>query len=132
MCLLRCVTAWCYGPTFTGRRRNRFPVIRAHLMTKDYGRFCFGTLHRVRVHHPDCCGCHNSDGDWEPFKYESNDGRHRGMGGVATYSVAGCDVRRFLRGVTQMLVAIASLPHLKGSPCLRLNYHDNWSIRVAL
>ena len=116
------------------KAEGRFPVIleRTPYDKKDYG-VDFGlraAAHGYVFITQDCRGRYNSDGDWEPFKYESNDGYDTvewaaslpySDGQVATYGAS-------YVGVTQMLVAIASPPHLKGIfPMFTAsNYHDNW------
>jgi putative CocE/NonD family hydrolase len=78
----------------------------------------------------DCRGRYTSDGTWEPFKYESNDGYDTvewaaslpySNGKVGMYGAS-------YVGVTQMLTAIAAPPHLAGIFPIDTgsNYHDNW------
>ena len=79
----------------------------------------------------DCRGRFTSEGEWYPFKYESQDGYDavewaaglpyaNGKVGLVGMSYV---------GVTQMLTAIASPPHLAGiMPVITgSNYHENWT-----
>jgi uncharacterized protein len=78
----------------------------------------------------DCRGRYSSEGTWEPFKYESDDGYDSVEWAASLpYSngkVAMCGAS--YNGVTQMLAAIASPPHLVGIfPAFTAsNYHDQW------
>ena len=116
------------------KTEGKFPVIleRTPYDKKDYG-VDFGLRAAARGYVfviQDCRGRYNSDGEWEPFKYESNDGYDSvewaaslpySNGKVATYGAS-------YVGVTQMLLAIAAPPHLAGIfPMFTAsNYHDNW------
>src|SRR5579862_743852 len=114
--------------------QGKFPVIleRTPYDKKDYG---VDFALRAAVHGyvfviQDCRGRYDSDGDWEPFKYEANDGYDTvewaaslpySNGKVAMYGAS-------YVGVTQMQAAIASPPHLVGIfPMFTAsNYHANW------
>ena len=78
----------------------------------------------------DCRGRYVSDGDWYPFRYESQDGFDTvewaaalpyANGKVGFLSSSYC-------GATQLLAAIAQPPHLAGltAALTAANYHDGW------
>jgi len=79
----------------------------------------------------DVRGRFTSDGDWYPFKYESEDGYDTvewaaalpySNGKVGTFGAS-------YVGATQMLAAISSPPHLAGvfAVVTASNYHDGWT-----
>jgi putative CocE/NonD family hydrolase len=79
----------------------------------------------------DVRGRYNSDGDWYPFKYESNDGYDAVEWAAALPNSSG-KVGMFggsYVGATQMLAAVAQPPHLAGiCPVVTAsNYHENWT-----
>jgi hypothetical protein len=79
----------------------------------------------------DVRGRFTSEGDWYPFKYESNDGYDTVEWAAALPNSNG-KVGMFSGsyvGATQMLAAIAHPPHLAGiCPVVTAsNYHENWT-----
>jgi hypothetical protein len=79
----------------------------------------------------DCRGRFTSEGDWYPFKYESQDGYDTVEWAAALPYANGKVglVGMSYVGVTQMLTAIAAPPHLAGIlPVITgSNYHENWT-----
>ena len=79
----------------------------------------------------DCRGRFMSEGDWYPFKYESQDGYDTVEWAAALpYSNGKVGlVGMSYVGVTQMLTAVATPPHLAGiCPVITgSNYHENWT-----
>lgn len=79
----------------------------------------------------DVRGRYTSDGEWYPFKNESNDG-YDTVEWVASLPYSNGKVGMFggsYVGATQMLTAIAHPPHLSGiCPVVTAsNYHDGWT-----
>jgi len=79
----------------------------------------------------DVRGRYSSDGDWYPFKNESNDG-YDAVEWAATLAYSNGKVGMYgasYVGATQMLTAIAAPPHLVGIfPVVTAsNYHDGWT-----
>jgi len=79
----------------------------------------------------DVRGRYTSDGEWYPFKHESNDGFDT-VEWAATLPYSDGKVGMFggsYVGATQMLAAIAHPPHLSGiCPVVTAsNYHDGWT-----
>ena len=79
----------------------------------------------------DVRGRYSSDGDWYPFKNESNDG-YDTVEWAATLPYSNGKVGMFggsYVGATQMLTAVAHPPHLAGiCPVVTAsNYHDGWT-----
>ena len=79
----------------------------------------------------DCRGRFTSEGEWYPFKYESQDGYDTVEWAAALPYANGKVglVGMSYVGVTQMLTAIAAPPHLAGIlPVITgSNYHENWT-----
>jgi len=79
----------------------------------------------------DVRGRYASEGDWYPFKYESNDG-FDAVEWVASLPNSNGKVGMYggsYVGATQMLAAVSHPPHLAGIfPVLTAsNYHENWT-----
>ncbi len=79
----------------------------------------------------DCRGRYTSEGEWYPFKHESEDG-YDTVEWAAALPYSNGKVGMFggsYVGATQMLTAIAHPPHLAGIfPVVTAsNYHDNWT-----
>lgn len=79
----------------------------------------------------DCRGRYSSDGEWYPFKHESQDG-YDTVESAASLPYSNGKVGMFgasYEGATQMLCAIAHPPHLAGIfPVVTAsNYHANWT-----
>jgi hypothetical protein len=95
----------------------------------DFGRKAVARGYVVVVQ--DVRGRFTSEGDWYPFKYESNDGYDTVEWAAALPNSNG-KVGMFSGsyvGATQMLAAIAHPPHLAGiCPVVTAsNYHENWT-----
>jgi hypothetical protein len=79
----------------------------------------------------DCRGRFTSEGDWYPFKYESQDGYDTVEWAAALPYANGKVglVGMSYVGATQMLTAVAAPPHLVGIlPVITgSNYHENWT-----
>ena len=79
----------------------------------------------------DCRGRFLSEGEWYPFKYESQDGYDTVEWAAALPYANGKVglVGMSYVGVTQMLTAVAAPPHLAGIlPVITgSNYHENWT-----
>ena len=79
----------------------------------------------------DCRGRFTSEGEWYPFKYESQDGYDTVEWAAALPYANGKVglVGMSYVGVTQMLTAVAAPPHLAGIlPVITgSNYHENWT-----
>jgi putative CocE/NonD family hydrolase len=79
----------------------------------------------------DVRGRYSSEGEWYPFKYESDDG-YDAVEWAAALPNSNGKVGMFSGsyvGATQMLAAIAHPPHLAGiCPVVTAsNYHENWT-----
>jgi uncharacterized protein len=113
---------------------GQFPVLleRTPYDKRNSARFAFGAAaHGFVAIVQDVRGRYSSEGEWYPFKHESDDG-YDTVEWAATlpYSngrvgmVGGSYV-----GATQMLTAIAHPPHLAGlcAVVTASNYHDGWT-----
>jgi uncharacterized protein len=121
-----------YRPNAAGR----FPVLlqRTPYNKSKLGESGFG--HRASsggyvVIIQDVRGRYTSEGEWYPFKHESNDG-YDTIEWAATLPYSNGKVGMFggsYVGATQMLAAIAHPPHLSGiCPVVTAsNYHDGWT-----
>ncbi len=111
-----------------------FPVLLERTPYNKSGSADFGVKAAARgfvVIVQDVRGRYTSDGDWYPFKNESNDG-YDTVEWAATLPYANGKVGMFggsYVGATQMLTAIAHPPHLAGiCPVVTAsNYHDGWT-----
>ncbi len=111
-----------------------FPVLLVRTPYNKDGTAAFGKLAIARgfmVVAQDTRGRYASDGDWYPFKYESNDG-YDAVEWAAALPHSNGKVGMFSGsyvGATQMLAAIARPPHLAGiCPIVTAsNYHENWT-----
>src|SRR5215469_8990189 len=79
----------------------------------------------------DVRGRYTSEGEWNPFRYESNDGFDT-VEWAASLRYSNGKVGMFggsYVGATQMLAALAHPPHLAGiCPVVTAsNYHENWT-----
>ncbi len=114
---------------------GKFPVLLERTpYNKGNGESGFGRQAAARgyvVVIQDVRGRYTSDGEWYPFKYESEDG-YDTVEWVAGLPYSNGKVGMFggsYVGATQMLTAIAHPPHLAGIfPVVTAsNYHDGWT-----
>jgi uncharacterized protein len=119
-----------YRPKASGK----YPVLLERTpYDKNYSR-SFGMKAAARgyvVVVQDVRGRFTSEGQWYPFRYESQDG-YDSVEWVAALSESNGKVGMFggsYVGATQMLAAIAGPPHLSGvAPGVTAsNYHENWT-----
>jgi uncharacterized protein len=111
-----------------------FPVLLERTPYDKSGSAGFGVKAAARgyvVIVQDVRGRYTSDGEWYPFKNESNDG-YDTVEWVATLPYSNGKIGMFggsYVGATQMLTAIAHPPHLGGiCPVVTAsNYHDGWT-----
>jgi uncharacterized protein len=119
-----------YRPAGAGR----FPVLLERTPYNKDGEASFAVAAAGRgyvVIIQDVRGRYASEGEWYPFKYESNDG-YDTVEWAAALPYADGRVGMFggsYVGATQMLTAIAHPPHLAGiCPVVTAsNYHSNWT-----
>ncbi|MGE5110081.1 MAG: CocE/NonD family hydrolase [Acidobacteriaceae bacterium] len=119
-----------YRPTTEGK----FPVLLQRTPYDKRNERSFGLKAAARgyvVVVQDVRGRYSSDGEWYPFKNESNDG-YDTVEWVAALPYSNGKVGMFggsYVGATQMLTAIAHPPHLAGiCPVVTAsNYHDGWT-----
>ncbi len=115
------------------RRRGTFPVLLERTPYDKSGSTSFA-LHAAAEGYvvvvQDVRGRYSSEGEWYPFKYESEDGFDT-VEWAASLPQSNGKVGMFggsYVGATQMLAAIAHPPHLAGiCPIVTAsNYHSNW------
>ena len=119
-----------YRPNVEGQ----FPVLLERTPYDKSGSVRFAVKAATRgyvVIVQDVRGRYSSDGEWYPFKNESNDG-YDTVEWAAALPYANGKVGMFggsYVGATQMLTAIAHPPHLSGiCPVVTAsNYHDGWT-----
>src|SRR5579872_5614104 len=120
------------------KAEGEFPVLLQRTPYDKNGAFTFG-LRAAALGYvvivQDVRGRYTSDGEWYPFKHESDDG-YDTIEWAASLPYSNGKVGMFgasYVGATQMLAAIAKPPHLTGVfPIVTAsNYHDGWTIRVA-
>ncbi len=111
-----------------------FPVL---LVRTPYNKDGFATFGPKGVHHgfmvvaQDVRGRYQSEGEWYPFKHETDDG-YDAVEWAAALPHSNGKVGMFSGsyvGATQMLAAIGHPPHLAGiCPIVTAsNYHENWT-----
>jgi len=113
---------------------GRYPVLLQRTPYDKNGERSFGLAAAARgfvVVIQDVRGRYTSEGEWYPFKHESDDG-YDTVEWAATLPYADGKVGMFggsYVGATQMLAAIAHPPHLAGiCPVVTAsNYHANWT-----
>jgi putative CocE/NonD family hydrolase len=113
---------------------GRFPVLLQRTPYNKSGEAEFGFEAAERgyvVILQDVRGRYTSQGDWYPFKYESQDG-YDTVEWAASLPYSNGKIGMFggsYVGATQMLTAIAHPPHLAGiCPVVTAsNYHDGWT-----
>jgi putative CocE/NonD family hydrolase len=119
-----------YRPTADGK----FPVLLERTPYNKAGGLEFGLRAAARgyvVIFQDVRGRYTSEGEWYPFKHESDDG-YDTVEWAASLPYSNGKVGMFggsYVGATQMLPAIARPPHLAGIfPVVTAsNYHDGWT-----
>ena len=113
---------------------GKFPVLLTRTPYDKAGAVGFGLQAAARgyvVIAQDVRGRFASEGDWYPFKYESQDG-YDTVEWAAALPFSNGKVGMFggsYVGATQFLAAIAAPPHLEGI-CPNItasNYHDGWT-----
>jgi uncharacterized protein len=113
---------------------GKFPVLLTRTPYDKHGSsdFCLkGAARGYVVIAQDVRGRFASEGDWYPFKYESQDG-YETVEWAATLPYSNGKVGMFggsYVGATQFLAAIAQPPHLAGicPNYTASNYHDGWT-----
>lgn len=125
-----------YSDIYRPRADGRFPVI---LMRTPYDKsvsWAVAPPYQIAAHGyvvvvQDVRGRYTSEGEWYPFRHESDDG-YDAVEWVAALSSSDGRVGMMggsYVGATQMLAAIAHPPHLAGiCPVVTAsNYHDGWT-----
>ena len=125
-----------YSDIYRPRADGRFPVI---LMRTPYDKsvsWAVAPSYQIAAHGyvvvvQDVRGRYTSEGEWYPFRHESDDG-YDAVEWVAALSSSDGRVGMMggsYVGATQMLAAIAHPPHLAGiCPVVTAsNYHDGWT-----
>jgi uncharacterized protein len=123
-----------HADVYRPKAEGTFPVLLERTPYDKSGSSAFGTKAAARgfvVVVQDVRGRYTSDGEWYPFKNESNDGFDT-VEWTATLPYSNGKVGMFggsYVGATQMLTAIAHPPHLAGiCPVVTAsNYHDGWT-----
>ncbi len=125
-----------YSDIYRPRADGTFPVI---LMRTPYDKsvsWAVGPAYQIAAHGyvviaQDVRGRYTSEGEWYPFRHESNDGYDAVEWAAALPSSNGKVgmIGGSYVGATQMLSAIAHPPHLAGiCPVVTAsNYHDGWT-----
>ena len=116
------------------KAEGKFPVLLQRTPYDKTGSLSFGVKAAQRgyvVIIQDVRGRFRSEGEWYPFKYESQDG-YDTIEWAAALPYSDGKVGMFggsYVGATQYLAAIASPPHLAGiCPVVTAsNYHDGWT-----
>ena len=116
------------------KTKGQFPVLLQRTPYNKAGASGFGMSAAAEgyvVIVQDVRGRFTSDGDWYPFKYESEDG-YDTVEWAAALPYSNGKVGMFggsYVGATQMLAAISSPPHLAGvfAVVTASNYHDGWT-----
>ncbi len=119
---------------FRPRADGKYPVLLQRTPYDKNHSFSFGMKGAARgyvVVVQDVRGRFTSEGEWYPFRHESQDG-YDTVEWVAALPESNAKVGMFggsYVGATQMLAAIASPPHLSGiAPSVTAsNYHENWT-----
>ncbi len=116
------------------KAEGKFPVLLQRTPYNKAGGFEFGSKGSARgyvVIFQDVRGRYTSEGEWYPFKHESDDG-YDTVEWAAALPYSNGKVGMFggsYVGATQMLTAIAHPPHLAGvfPVVTAANYHDGWT-----
>src|SRR5271156_5230157 len=123
-----------YADIFRPKADGRFPVLLQRTPYNKNNGVIFGVRAAARgfvVIFQDVRGRYSSEGEWYPFKHESDDG-YDSVEWAAALPYSNAKVGMFggsYVGATQMLAAIAHPPHLAGiCPVVTAsNYHDGWT-----
>ena len=126
------ITLW--ADVFRPKAEGKFPVLltRTPYDRKNSIDFCMKAAARgYVVIAQDVRGRYGSEGEWYPFKYESQDG-YETVEWAAALPYSNGKVGMFggsYVGATQYLAAIAQPPHLAGicPNYTASNYHDGWT-----
>ena len=125
-----------HADVYRPKADGTFPVLLERTPYDKNGSAGFGVKAAARgyvVIVQDVRGRYTSEGEWYPFKSESNDG-FDSVEWAATLPYSNGKIGMFggsYVGATQMLAAIAHPPHLAGiCPVVTAsNYHDGWTYR---
>ena len=123
-----------HADVYRPKADGTFPVLLERTPYDKRGSADFGVKAAARgyvVIVQDVRGRYTSEGEWYPFKHESNDGFDT-VEWAATLPYSNGKIGMFggsYVGATQMLTAIAHPPHLAGiCPVVTAsNYHDGWT-----
>ncbi|MGH9469867.1 MAG: CocE/NonD family hydrolase, partial [Terriglobia bacterium] len=123
-----------YADVYRPRAQGKYPVLLQRTPYNKDGGASLGRRVAARGYVAviqDCRGRYRSQGEWYPFKHESDDG-YDTIEWAAGLPYSDGKVGMFggsYVGATQMLAAIAAPPHLAGIfPVVTAsNYHDNWT-----
>ncbi|MBS1851274.1 MAG: CocE/NonD family hydrolase [Acidobacteria bacterium] len=123
-----------YADIYRPSAEGKFPVLLQRTPYDKNNGFSFGLRAATRgfvVVMQDTRGRYTSEGEWYPFKHESDDG-YDAVEWAAALPYSNGKVGMFggsYVGATQMLAAIAHPPHLAGiCPIVTAsNYHENWT-----
>ncbi len=123
-----------YADIYRPRADGKYPVLLQRTPYNKDGEHGYGLKAAARgyvVVIQDVRGRYSSEGEWYPFKHESNDG-YDTVEWAAALPYSNGKVGMFggsYVGATQMLAAIAHPPHLAGiCPVVTAsNYHANWT-----
>jgi len=125
-----------HADVYRPKADGTFPVLLERTPYDKNGSAGFGVKAAARgyvVIVQDVRGRYTSEGEWYPFKSESNDG-FDSVEWAATLPYSNGKIGMFggsYVGATQMLAAIAHPPHLAGicTVVTASNYHDGWTYR---
>src|SRR5438034_10913103 len=125
-----------YSEIYRPKAEGRFPVILMRTPYDKSASWAVAPAYQIATHGyvvvvQDVRGRYTSEGEWYPFRHESDDG-YDAVEWVA--ALPSSDGRVGMMGgsyvgATQMLAAIAHPPHLAGiCPVVTAsNYHENWT-----
>jgi putative CocE/NonD family hydrolase len=125
-----------YSDIYRPKAEGRFPVILMRTPYDKSASWAVAPAYQIATHGyvvivQDVRGRYTSDGEWYPFRHESNDGYDAVEWAAALPSSDGKVgmMGGSYVGATQMLSAIAHPPHLAGiCPMVTAsNYHDGWT-----
>jgi len=125
-----------YSDIYRPKADGRFPVILMRTPYDKSASWAVAPAYQIAAHGyvvivQDVRGRYTSEGEWYPFRYESNDGYDAVEWAAALPSSDGKVgmMGGSYVGATQMLSAIAHPPHLAGiCPIVTAsNYHDGWT-----
>jgi uncharacterized protein len=125
-----------YSDIYRPKAEGRFPVILMRTPYDKSASWAVAPAYQIATHGyvvivQDVRGRYTSEGEWYPFRHESNDGYDAVEWAAALPSSDGKVgmMGGSYVGATQMLAAIAHPPHLAGiCPVVTAsNYHDGWT-----